>query len=487
MKDFISKRKRAFRISVRAKLFLSHLLTVLLVLGTAGSYFYMSAAESLMKGLKERLQASAALISQSIDANELRHITQASAVTDPSYLRNLQTLRMLRRMNPDIAFLYVMRQEGEKIFFVIDSDETDKQAPPGQEYDVILPEMIKGFTGAAVDDIINTDEWGSFLSGYAPIKNGVGEYLVGIDMRADKVRSKKRSLQISAIFSLITSIVLAFFFARYLAARFMAPIRLSIGKCTAITAGRLGERIEAHTNDELDQLITAFNDMSTALYLSEQKQREAFEALRQSRDELQIRVEQRTSDLKQINDKLRYEIAKRISAQNALQEAANTDPLTRLLNRRAMEERLEQEAVRNRRSKSPFVVFMIDLDHFKSVNDTQGHNAGDSILIETSVRIKSMLRGQDSVGRWGGEEFMILLPDTDLEGGLVVGEKICRRIADSPYYFAGKEIRITASFGMAEFTENRGIDGLIRVADQALYDAKNLGRNRIEVARPCYR
>jgi len=295
-------------------------------------------------------------------------------------------------MNPDIAYLYVMRQEREKVFFVIDSDETEKQALPGTEYEQQLPSLVKGFTGVSVDQEILTDQWGAFLSGYAPIKNSRGEFLVGVDMRAEKVYNKLKNLRISGYCSLITSITLAFLFAKYLAARFTGPLRLAIDRCTAIAAGKLDEQIVLRTNDELDHLLNAFNEMSASLSLAEQKKQEAFAALQRSKDELEIRVMQRTADLNEVNNKLSYEIAQRIIAQNALQEAATVDPLTRLFNRRAMLERFELEIARCHRHRQPFTVVAIDLDHFKDLNDTHGHDAGDSILVEVSVRMKSMVR-----------------------------------------------------------------------------------------------
>jgi len=469
-----------FRSSIRLKLFLSHVLAVLLVSGSIGTYFYASAAESLMDGLKERLQASAALISQTIDADTLRNILTAADIAQPAYVDTLQKLRALKRMNPDIAFLYVMRQEGEKIFFVVDSDETEKQALPGREYPLQLPSLVKGFSGVAVDSEIVADEWGSFLSGYAPIRNSRGEFLVGIDMRADKVHNKSKKLRISGICSLLASIALAFLFAKYLAARFTGPIRLAIDRCTAIADGKLDERIVIHTNDELNQLLAAFNTMSASLSLAEQKKQEAFIALQHSKDELEIRVMQRTADLNEVNGKLSHEIAQRIIAQNALQEAATIDPLTRLFNRRAMMERFEHEIARSRRNRVPFTVLAIDLDHFKTVNDTKGHDAGDSILVETGVRIKGMLRSQDAIARWGGEEFVILLPETELCHGRIVADRIRGRIADAPFYANGEEIHITASFGVAEFGNESEISQVLKAADEAVYAAKRKGRNRIE-------
>jgi diguanylate cyclase (GGDEF)-like protein len=469
-----------FCMPIRAKLFLSHVMAVLLVSGSIGTYFYTSASESLMDGLKERLQASAALISQTLDADILRTVQSEADIAQPGYVEALQKLRALKRMNPDIAFLYVMRQEGEKILFVVDSDETEQQALPGAEYPHQIANLIKGFTGVSVDNDIVTDEWGSFLSGYAPIKNSRGEFLVGLDMRADKVRNKSENLRISGFLSLLASVALAFLFAKYLAARFTGPIRLVIDRCAAIAAGNLEQRtINVRTGDELDQLLNAFNHMSTTLSLAEQKKQEAFTALQRSRDELEIRVLQRTADLNEVNNKLSNEIAQRIIAQNALLEAATVDPLTRLFNRRAMMERFEHEAARCHRNHVPFTVIAIDLDHFKTINDTRGHEAGDSILIEIGVRMKSMLRSQDSIARWGGEEFVILLPETERCSGRLVAEKIRARIGNAPFYVNGNEIQITASFGVAEFDQEAEINQVLKAADEAVYAAKKAGRNRV--------
>ncbi len=471
-----------FRMSIRLKLFLSHLCAILFVSGSIGTIFYTSAMDSLISGVKERLEASAALISHTIDADDLDSIRTAEDMSQPIYIQTLDKLRELRRMNSDIAYMYIMKQVGDRIVFVVDSDETERQAIPGQEYTHRFPGLVRGFTSVSVDEEISTDEWGAFLSGYAPLKNGQGEYLIGIDMRANDVQGKLVNIKIAGTLSLLASVALAFVFSKYLAARFMLPINLTIDRCTAIAAGRLDEKILIRTNDELDQLLKAFNDMSAALSRSERKAQETLEDLRRSRDKFETRVMQRTIDLKEVNDKLRHEIAQRTVAQNALEEAATTDALTRLLNRRIMITRLEQEIARSRRNQTRFTVVFVDLDHFKAVNDTKGHDAGDSVLVETAIRMKSMLRGQDTLARWGGEEFLILLAETGLEQGLLVAEKIRKRIAAVPYYINGDELAITASFGVAEANDTCDINQLIKAADDALYSAKENGRNRVETA-----
>ncbi|MDR2549520.1 MAG: hypothetical protein LBD10_04890 [Desulfobulbus sp.] len=121
------------------KLFLSHVLAVLMVSGSIGTYFYTSAANTLMHGLKERLQSSAALISQMIDAETVGTVASQADVSQQGYIDTLEKLRSLKRMNPDISFLYVMRQAGEEVYFVVDSDETAKQARPGPAKNTTMP------------------------------------------------------------------------------------------------------------------------------------------------------------------------------------------------------------------------------------------------------------------------------------------------------------------------------------------------------------
>ena len=230
-------------LSISLKLFISHVFAVLLVSGSIGAFFYASALNSMQTGLKERLQSSAALISQTVDANTLRDVRCVNDTTCPSYINALGHLRTLQRMNPDIAFLYIMRQQGGRVFFVVDTDETEKQAQPGKEYDKIPPTLMQGFTGLSVDQDITVDEWGSFLSGYAPLKNGMGEYLLGIDMRADQVQDKFKGLRIAGLISLTSAIVLAFLFAQHLTSRFMSRISTAIVRCGDIARGKLREAL----------------------------------------------------------------------------------------------------------------------------------------------------------------------------------------------------------------------------------------------------
>ena len=469
--------------SLGLKLFLSHVFAVLLVAGSVGALFFSIAYEISNLALRDKLQTAVAIASQSFDANDLRKIESPSDVRLPEYRKALTDLRNMERINPDIAFLYIMKRKGSSIAFVVDSDYSDKQALPGQEYTAHMPEMVKGFSSIAVDKEILGDQWGHFLSAYAPIKNGFGEFLVGVDMRADEIYAKFHRLRVAAILSLVGAVLTAFLFSRAFSGWVIRPIRMVLESCSAIARGNLSHRIAETPTGEFAKLVSAVNNLASSLEFSEKKKQEAFTDLQRSRDELEIRVKQRTMDLREVNNKLSYEISQRIIAQQALQEAATIDPLTGLYNRRAILDRIKQEFARNKRYAAPFSIIVADIDHFKGINDSKGHDAGDSVLVEMSVRMRGMLRSMDALARWGGEEFLLLLPDTTLENGMLVAEKIRSRICDSPFFVRGEELHISSSFGVAEHEPDMENEALIKKADEALYRAKELGRNR-SVAAP---
>lgn len=169
--------------------------------------------------------------------------------------------------------------------------------------------------------------------------------------------------------------------------------------------------------------------------------------------------------------------------QEALSHLARTDSLTELPNRRYFMERLNEELHRCRRHKEEAALIMLDIDHFKLVNDTWGHAVGDEVLQELARRTQNCLRVTDLAGRLGGEEFSILLPGTDKQGGMVFAERLRRSIAETPFATASGLLNITISLGVSRLTTSDHIpdEPLLR-ADQALYHAKGSGRNRTEAA-----
>lgn len=160
-------------------------------------------------------------------------------------------------------------------------------------------------------------------------------------------------------------------------------------------------------------------------------------------------------------------------------EASRHDALTGLHNRRSFLEAWESAVHRGRRSGRPISIALADLDHFKQVNDTRGHAAGDATLLAVSDALRASLRAQDVVARWGGEEFMLLLPDTDLAGARHVSESARAAVERLRVQHDGAIFGITLSAGVAQHHPDRSMDDTLAEADAALYAAKEAGRNRV--------
>ena len=293
------------RFRYSTKLFLSHLLAVFLVSGSVGTFFYVRAMDNLMRSLQSRLQNSAALLSETLDARDLDVVRTATDVDQAAYRDALEKVRRVRRTNPDIAFLYVMRRADDgAVQFVVDSDETEAQALPGKVYDDVVPEMLAGFHQPVVDDELYEDEWGVFLSGYAPLRNGDGRYLVGIDMRADQVRHNLRELRLTGVASLFASLLLALLFALYLSRGLTRRIARVTTHCRDLALGRLNVRIEGRTFDEFDDLAESFNAMGEALGGTRADLEKAIAELKATQHGLEERVADRTRELQETVEKM---------------------------------------------------------------------------------------------------------------------------------------------------------------------------------------
>ena len=165
--------------------------------------------------------------------------------------------------------------------------------------------------------------------------------------------------------------------------------------------------------------------------------------------------------------------------QDELAKLATTDTLTGIFNRRKMHELLGMEINKAKRYKSPLSLIMFDIDHFKMVNDTYGHSVGDSVLRTLVKIVKRNLRNTDYFCRWGGEEFLILSPETDLEMATTSAERL--GMVTEKHSFEGVN-RITISLGVTQFDEKDNVDSFLMRVNDALYIAKNRGRNRVETS-----
>lgn len=166
----------------------------------------------------------------------------------------------------------------------------------------------------------------------------------------------------------------------------------------------------------------------------------------------------------------------------AATQSALRDPLTGAGNRIAMEQTLQREIEMSRRHLQPLSVLMLDIDHFKRINDSHGHSAGDDVLKAVAASIKGQLRNVDMVFRYGGEEFLILLSNTGREASAMVGERLRYAAQAAEYYADGQLIELTVSLGCSTLLPGESADSLLRRADSALYVAKREGRNRLAMA-----
>ena len=172
------------------------------------------------------------------------------------------------------------------------------------------------------------------------------------------------------------------------------------------------------------------------------------------------------------------------ATQSSLKEQATIDVLTSLLNRRSLMQTLEVEINRAVRSGRSLSVGLADLDHFKKLNDTFGHVMGDAVLVEAAARMERVMRPYDSVGRYGGEEFIFLFPNCNEEDACQICDRVRTAIADRPIAFDDMETTVTASFGLSSTSMSTNPKEIVDLADAALYRAKEDGRNRVEISTP---
>lgn len=179
-------------------------------------------------------------------------------------------------------------------------------------------------------------------------------------------------------------------------------------------------------------------------------------------------------------ERAQAELEQRRILEQELQRQASTDPLTGACNRREYERLFEQEARRARRHGRPLAVCVLDLDHFKHVNDTYGHNAGDAALVLTAEICRAGMRDSDILGRLGGEEFVLILPETTAADAASVAERLRAQLERTDVVACQQRFRLTGTFGVTALSErDQGISDLVLRADEALYEGKRAGRNQV--------
>ncbi len=331
--------------------------------------------------------------------------------------------------------------------------------PDGQEKTLLAPDKA-----AFNPQSYTTDGWGdgiSYLTATAPVREFIAGQSLGwrivVRQPITRTLADVRHLQRVVLLSLAAATILFLALVWWSATRFSRPLERLAALAHRIEAGDEKTRLEvADAPQEIRGLAAALQDMADAL-LSHQ------EALAQSNAQLEEKVTERTAALAQANAEL-HQLARR-------------DALTGLANRFAANERLQDEFLRMRRHGGSYGLLMLDIDFFKRINDTLGHAGGDEVLRHVAATLRTLVRESDFIARVGGEEFMVILPESSLADAARVGEKIRAGIAASQPPI---DRQVTVSVGVALATpEQEDMDEAVRQADAQLYRAKEEGRNRV--------
>ena len=333
-------------------------------------------------------------------------------------------------------------------------DISDRNLPhdlPSGAVDALVP--YRGLRGVEV------------LGAFAPI-DSVGWHVVVELPTAEAYASVRNMLLVmgsALLITVVAAVGLGFVFSRQV----VGPLQRLTAASAQISAGNLDVEVNIASRNELRILATTFNGMAAQL--------------RELISGLERHVEERTAELRIANEQLQQEITERKRAEAIIKQMAYHDTLTGLPNRRLFSDRLNLALAHAHRNQQKLAVMLLDLDHFKEVNDTLGHSVGDQLLQAASKRLTSLLRKGDTVARMGGDEFLLLLPE--IAGGEDAA-KIAAKILEAfrkPYVFDGHELCITTSIGIALYPDDgEDEDKLIRNADITMYRAKEQGRDNCQ-------
>lgn len=321
---------------------------------------------------------------------------------------------------------------------------------------------------AGADYIMRADFEHNLLRFYIPLDEFAldgATALLEMDFHQVQIHFNKLFRQI--LFTVIAISLLHILFALFIHRMVIRPIVKLTKAAENISNGDYDQEIPQDGKDELGELATTFQLMTSKI-------------------KSQIwALNSKNEDLSKANDSLN-------EAYRKIHELAVTDELTGLYNRHYLYESLQKDLQTSDRYKRTLGLLMLDVDHFKRVNDTYGHSAGDSVLKHIAAILKHTVRQSDLVARYGGEEMIVILPETDAHGSVITAEKIRVIIANTPIPIGPEQtLRVSVSIGVGEYQELKNelgkipeIRDLINAADEALYRAKENGRNRVVVHEP---
>ncbi len=408
-----------------------------LVISTVGGYFFIHYTFSKMdKAIDETIE-------------KMSHITDIQLLIlqsgipahhylihgDPAERKNFRRIREVLDAKFSVA-LDAYNADPEEGRLLRESEQYWESVKQFSQEILSLEDPAPNGSGASVMEIMD-----GLLEKSAVNLSNIHELTAkGIDSLHKNSHAKSEQLELYAAIILLCSLLLVQRGIKIVRREVHLPIKVLTEGIQEFKTGNLNARVELNTNDELGRMAAAFNNMADVLT---ERERE-------------------------------------------LEHLASHDELTELCNVREFRRLLQIELERSARHNRPFSLLLLDIDHFKLVNDNYGHLAGDKVLHQIGLSIKAILRPSDLGARYGGEEFAIILPETDMEMACTVAERIRGEIASWNICIESvKKIRVTVSIGVATYPED-GIEpaALISRVDERLYTAKELGRNRVISAVP---
>ncbi len=464
-------------LSIKHRLLLSHLFVALFGVGALAVWLYSAAERELVDGTQARLLGTARVLATNFTAAEFNG--PAAGRASEQELR--QRLLTAVQATPDaaLAFVVMRRYDGMHRIAMSSAPAPELSTLERAVDDAALATLLhEGFAHAVAGPVSLGGE-GTWIA-LAPV-GGSGEYAVGLQTQPGVIAERLRTLRLSTALALLACVLAALVLSRIITQRFHARMNSLIVRCRALANGEPLPKPEGRDADEVAAVLGEFDAMAERLRATQAGREQALDALTEANRTLESRVRERTAALEAATQKLKSEIEGRLEVEALLAEAALTDPLTSLLNRRAMVEMLHQIVQPGTGAVPGFSAILADIDHFKRINDRYGHEAGDAVLKAVARVLDAIQDEQRHTARWGGEEFLLLCPQLRLAEACRRAEDVRRRIGEMTLDIPG--LHVTVSLGVAEFVPGEPLEDCLRRCDQALYRAKDSGRNTVVAAQ----